>query len=137
MKNTSDEIPFRSSDNMNFSSLRWCKSCNRYKDKTEFIGDLENCKSCLAKKEIPKIIPTYSPTGNIASIVVEPAYKKICIHCNALKDSSEFAIAKNGDSRLCRACLDQYLYLPPVEDSPPPWPWWKLGIAFVIGALIF
>lgn len=135
MKNTSDESPFSSFDNTNFLSMRWCKSCNRLKDKTEFIGDLETCNHCLTKKENQKTVPIYSSTKDVSSIVVEPAYKKICVHCNALKDSGEFAIASNGDSRLCRACLRQYL--PPVIDPPPRWPWWKLAIAFMIGALVF
>lgn len=107
---------------------RLCRSCGQLKEQFHFAGNSDICTRCSVQNH-PPTIPKY-PFDDIQ------AHSKMCVHCNELKNKSEFADSSFGDSRLCKVCLQ--LYLPTPEEIPKPsFPWVKLIIAFAIGGLIF
>jgi hypothetical protein len=145
MKNGSGEIPF------NFSQKR-CKTCQQLKDKTEFPENSDQCNRCWTKanqeyiythapftkfsqKNAPNDIFTESLERDLPYSNVESNIQKLCVHCNELKNKSDFAISSTGESRICKACAKIYLPIEPESQQPPVS--LLVFIAFIIGALLF
>lgn len=145
MQNGSGDIPF------DFSQ-KWCKTCQQLKDKTEFLENSDQCNSCWTKanqeyiythapftkfspKSVPNDIFVETLSRDLPYSKVESNVQKLCVHCNELKNKSDFAISSTGESRICKACAKIYL---PIKQEPPQPPVSLLVfIAFIIGALLF
>ena len=140
-----------------FPKFQWrkCKSCDRFKEPSKFIGDSDVCLDCQKiRQPIQDNLPRQkrcivcnhfknqfefigdsdictSCQGLIPPIPESPAHSKMCVCCNELKDKSEFPIPTSGDARICYACLRRY---PPIEK--PDQLWIGLIIGFIVGAIV-